>query len=564
MTEPATSAQLIQQGLFHHRQGDIKLAMDRYTEALRNDPDNAEALYYVAVVSCQQGQFQQGADLARRVIAKGPPQACAHNLLGRALEQLDDPLEAIKSYDKAISIDANFAEAHSNRATLLAKAALPDEALKSYDCALALDPKSTADWINRGALLQDVGRHEEALASYDKALALTPQDAGILMNRANALSMLGRFPEAEAVYDEVIRRNPKLQIAFTHKGLAVKHQGRFADARKLLEQALTMQKEDAGTAFALGQLTLLTGDWRTGFPLFERRVAMPKPAYVPLEFPRWQGQPPGDFRLVILSEQGLGDTVHFGRYASLLAGRGHSVTLLTQPVLAPLMRTLPGIEKVVTADEELSGDTRRILWSPLMSLMGALHLMPNAIPVQEPYLSAEPARAAQWAERLGRNGFKVGVFWQGNTRASAAPLATLAPLAEVPGVRLISLQKGPAGAETAHVPFGARIERPLDASDLSREALLETAALIRNLDLVVSIDSMPAHLAGALGRPVFLALPYVADWRWLSERDDTPWYPATKLFRQDQMRDWTAVFERIAAAVRERVSAKSDISASQN
>jgi hypothetical protein len=438
----------------------------------------------------------------------------------------------------------------------LAKADLPDEALKSYDRALSLDPKSTVDWINRGALLQDIGRHEEALASYDKAMALTPEDTGILMNRANALSMLGRFTDAEAVYDEVIRRNPKLQIAFTHKGLAVKHQGRFTEARKILEHALTIQKDDAGTAFALGQLMMLMGEWRAGASLFERRAALPRPAYTPLDFPRWQGQSPGDFRLVILSEQGLGDTVHFARYASLLAGRGHAVTLMTRPVLAPLMRTLPGVEKIVTADEELAGDTRRMLWSPLLSLIGALHLMPNAIPDQGPYLSAEPARAATWSERLGQHGVKVGLFWRGHTGGSAAPLAAFAPMAEIPGVRLISLQKGSAAAEVARVPFGSRIECPLDANDLSPEALLDTAALISVLDLVVSIDSMPAHLAGALGRPVFLALPYIPDWRWLTEREDTPWYPATKLFRQDQARDWATVLGRIAQALRPLVTAK--------
>ncbi len=551
MSAPAPLAQLIQQGLFHHRQGDLKQAMERYSEVLRTDPENADALYYIAVVACQEGQFEQGAALARRALAKAPS-ARAHNLLGRALEALGEPLEAIKNFDQAIALDANFAEAHSNRANILVKAELPDEALTSFERALALDPKSLPDLINRGALLQDLGRHAEALISYDRAIALAPDDANILMNRANALAMLERFAEAEAVYDDVIKRNPKLTLAFAHKALAVKEQGRLAEARKLLEQTLAAAPDDHTSAYALARLLLQTGDWRNAWPLFERRAALPNPTYTPLDYPRWNGEPPGDFRLVVLSERDLGDTVQFGRYAALLAGRGHAVTLLTPPVLAPLMRTLPGIERVVTSEDELKSDPRPVRWLPLMSAMGALHLTANAIPEQGPYLSAEPARVARFAERLGGDGLKIGILWHG--ASDAAPLSAFAPLADIAGVRLISLQKQAAARQIDEVAFGPRIERLLDADDVGPEALLDTAALMANLDLIVSIDSMSAHLAGALGRPVFLALRHVADWRWLTERDDTPWYAGMRLFRQDQTRDWRPVFARIAAAVQEKLS----------
>jgi tetratricopeptide (TPR) repeat protein len=553
MSEFQTAAQLLQQGLFHHRQGQIPEAMERYTEVLRNDPDNGEALYYVAVVACQEGQYKQGAELARKAIGCGHNTAKVHNLLGQALDRLGDPLEAIKSFDRAIAIDPDLADAHGNRANILVDADVPLEALKSFDRALALNPNSPSDWLNRGALLQDLGRHAEALMSYDKALAIVPQAPNILMNRANALAMLGRFAEAEADYDTVTKLAPKQHLAFAHKGLAVKHQGRFDEARALMQQALALEPNDAGTNFNLGQLLLLTGEWREGFALFESRGSLKAPAYTPLDHPRWNGEGLGDFRLVLVSEQGLGDTVHMARYAALLAGRGYPVWLLTREPLAPLMRTLPGIERVVTSAEELKADPRRILWLPLMSAPRLLHLVPNAIPAQEPYLTADPARVAQWADRLKGDGFKVGIVWQGSTAASAAPLAALAPLAEIPGVRLISLQKQPAAAEIAGVPFGKSIKRILNETDLSAVAVLDLAALVANLDLVVSIDSMPAHLAGALGRPVFTALPAVPDWRWLTERDDTPWYPTMRLFRQDQRRQWGPVFEHIASAIRDRL-----------
>lgn len=548
-----SAAQLLQQGLFHHRRGELSAAMDNYTQVLRNDPHNAEALYYVATVACQEDQLDEGLKLARRALEFGPPQARVYNLIGKALERKGNHLEAVKSFDAAIALDPNFAEAHGNRAAILSEAGLPEQALAGFERALALNPTAAPDWINYGALLHDLGRYQEALASFDKTLALLPGDPSALMNRGNTLLTLGRYAEAEADYDQVTKREPKLVVAVTHKGLAVKHQGRFTEARALLERARKMDDKNAETAFALGNLLLLMGDWRQGFPLFEARARMARPAYQPLEAPLWRGEPAGDFRLVLLSEQGLGDTIHFGRYAALLAGRGHDVTLITRPELAPLMRTLPGIARVVTDVEALNDDKRRFVWLPLMSSMGALFLTPDTVPAQTPYLSAEPARVAALAERLGPQGFKVGIFWQGSTRNSAAPLSALAPLAEIPGVRLISLQKGPAAQAIAQAPFADRIEQVLDANDVGAEALLDTAALTANLDAVVSIDSMPAHLTGALGRPVCLALPYVGDWRWLLERDESPWYPTMRLYRQDAARDWTPVFARIAQDLRQRL-----------
>lgn len=556
-TAHQTAAQLLQQGLFHHRQGQIALAMERYTEVLKTDPQNAEALYYVAVVACQEGQYKQGAELAQKAIAAGLNTAKVHNLLGQALDRLGEPLEAIKSFDRAIAIDPNLAEAHGNRANILVDASLPEEALKSFARALALNPNSPSDLLNRGALLQDLGRNEEALADYDTALEIVPGALNILMNKANALAMLGRYAEAEAVYDTVLKAQPKHALALAHKGLALKHQGRFAEARAALEASVELDPKDAANALSLAHLLMLLGEWRKGFQLYESRAELRQRPYTPLEEPQWQGQPPGDFRLVLVSEQGFGDSVQMARYAALLAGRGYPVWLLTRDVLAPLLGSLPGVERVVTAAEALKADPRRILWAPLMSLPRLLHVTPDAVAAQEPYLKAEPERVARWAETLKDQGkdkaLKVGLVWRGATAGSAAPLAALAPLAEIPGVRLISLQKQP-NNDIAAVPFGGRIERPIDENDLGAEALLDMAALMANLDVVVSIDSMPAHLAGALGKPVFLALPHVPDWRWLNERMDTPWYPATRLFRQASDRQWAPVFAAIAAALSDRVA----------
>jgi len=241
-----TIAQLLQQGLFHHRQGEIPVAMERYAEVLSKDPKNAEALYYVAVIACQEGQFKQGIDLARRAISLGGPSARLHNLLGQALERQDERLEAAKNFDKAIELDPNLAVAHGNRANILIDAGLPQEALKSLDRAIELDPKSVPDLINRGALLLTLGRPVDALASFDSALTVLPGNPSVLNNKGMALAALDRHEEALAAFDAAIAANPR--AAETHRARArvLELLGRPDDARAALARADELQPP-AGT-----------------------------------------------------------------------------------------------------------------------------------------------------------------------------------------------------------------------------------------------------------------------------------------------------------------------------
>ncbi len=278
MSDPTTThpsaAQLLQQGLFHHQQGQLDMAMDRYMAVLRNDPQNADALYYVAVVACQEQQFVQGIALAQRALKHGPPQARVHNLLGKALERQGDHLEAVKNFDAAIALDPKFAEAHGNRANVLAAAGLADEALAGFERALALDPKAAADWINYGALLQEFGRYAEALGCYDKALVLVPGDISTLTNRANALARLARFAEAEAGYDEVIKRAPRTTLAYTQKALALKARGRLADAAACLDEALAMAPDDMAALKSKARLLYVLGRLDEAAALFEKTIAL--------------------------------------------------------------------------------------------------------------------------------------------------------------------------------------------------------------------------------------------------------------------------------------------------
>ena len=544
----ASTAQLLQQGRFHHTQGEIARAMDNYTQVLRTDPKNIDALYYVAVVACQEGQFQQGIDLAQRALSVGEPQARLHNLIGKAHERLGQHAEAARAYEAAIALDPDFAEAHGNRANLAAQAGLPEEALKSFDRALALDPTAMEDWINRGALLHEMGRYAEALESFDKALVLAPDEPHVLLNRANALVMLGRLEDADTVYEQVIVRKPKMFTAYLQKGLAAKYRCLFDEARTLIEHACTLAPDEAGPKVALAEIMLLTGDWRGAWPHYEAREGRPQLPDVPI----WQGEPAGAFRLVLLSEGRVADAVMFSRYAALMAGRSYDVTLLTRRELVPLLSSLPKVERVIDNPAALDGDKRPVLQFPLQSLMGRLHLTPDTVPQQCPYLSAPQDRVAAWAEKLAGMDMKVGICWQGES--AGVPLADFAPLAALRGVRLIALHTQGVLRAAQPVPFAARVERPLAEAEVNGDTILDIAAIIANLDLVIGIDALPIHMAGALGKPAWLALPQVPDWRWMLERADSPWYPNLRMFRQDEPGQWAPIFADIAHALRERLA----------
>ncbi len=290
----------------------------------------------------------------------------------------------------------------------------------------------------------------------------------------------------------------------------------------------------------------------------DQRFTQPPPAEALSRFPLWDGVPPDDVPIVLETEQGIGDAIQFARFATHLARQGYRVQVLTLPILAPLLRTLPGIETVVADLDAVEGLDPKS-WLPLMSIPHRLQVAPGHIPGDVPYLAADPARIVKWKERLGSEGFRVGIARQGNSQnwldaGRSIPLAGFGAIADIPGVRLISLQKSPGTEQIGQVSFGDRVECIMDESDKSADALLDTAAVMPTLDLVVTSDSMLAHLAGALGCRTFVALRRVPDWRWLLDRDDSPFYPTARLFRQHVEGDWTAVFTRIADAIRQLVA----------
>ncbi len=580
-------APLLQSAIALHRQGAVAEAATRYRDVLRQDPENADALYYLALIACQNGRFPEGIELARRSAAIAP-QARTHDLIGRALAAIGQTQDALAAFDAASACDASFAAAHGNRANLLSELGRHEDALAAFERALALDPNAAEDWSNRGSTLQALGRNEDALDSYDRALALNPGMAEAHVNRGSVLKDLARAEEALAAFDRALAIIPRFAeaqagrsvalgllnrfdeavasaeqaralqphsplVVFAH-GMALKYRGRVTEARAALEQAAQLAPLDDGIAFALSLLQLLQGDFANGWPNFERRPGSRNS--IDADIPRWRGET-FHGRLVLTTEQGLGDAIQFARFIPALVEQGHRVSVLTAPALVSFMRGIAGVEAVATNMSELAEAGRSLRWAPLMSVPAIQQLDLSAIPTNVPYWWPDPARVEQWRTTLGSGGFTIGIAWQGNPqftadRGRSLPLAAFAPLAAIDCVRLIALQKTPGYEQVDGVDFREKIETPIDPSDRSAESLLDTAALMKNLDLVVTSDTMLAHLAGALACPTFVALRQVPDWRWLLDRDDSPWYPTMRLFRQTAEGDWAGVFARIADAVRAR------------
>lgn len=396
--------------------------------------------------------------------------------------------------------------------------------------ASELAPDSAEIWTNLALLKERAGQLAQAEACHRHALALLPGNQQILHNLGLLLFKARRFDEAETLCRLAVDEAADIERAgaLSNLGVLLACTGREAQAEHCYRLAIKADAGDAKASFNLSYLLLRQGRMEEGWRMLEYRPQSPTlSAY--FNCPRWQGEPLQGKQLVICLEAGHGDLIQFCRYVALLPGA--VITLICHPALKSLMATLSGVAKLYAFDEQIA-PTHWDYWVPVLSLPGLCGTRPDNIPAAIPYLSADPARAASWAARLPAGRMTVGLAWKGNpdfendADRSLPSLATLEPLGAVAGVQFVSLQKGPGEDDTSAaldlLPLGADL---LDFAD--------TAALIASLDLVISVDTAVAHLAGALGKPCWVLLPaYRCDWRWLAGRVDTPWYPAMRLFRQ--------------------------------
>lgn len=467
-------ASVLQQAIQYLREGRPHQAEAVLRELLRFDAANAHALHLLGVIALQAGKHAPAVDLLRAAIASSPGVAVYHGNLGVALKALGRSDEAIAEHERAIALDPANAEFHSNLGTALRDAGAAESAIACFERAIALRPARFEAHYNLGNALRDQGRLEQAVACYDRALALRPEHADAHVNRGMTQLLRGDFA---AGWDGYEHRNDRSGSASTDGG----------------------------------------------------------------QPPQWRAEPLAGKTILLRAEQGFGDTLQFVRYAPMVAAGGASVVLEVQPELFSLLQGMAGADRVMARGMPRPEVD---LQCPLPSLPRAFGTTLDSVPSTVPYVAPSGEMIERWRIRIASgDGARIGLAWAGspthvNDRNRSLPFAALRALAGVPGVRLFSLQKGPAAGEAHGAP-----DLVLLGDELRDFA--DTAAVIAHLDLVISVDTSVAHLAGAMGKPVWVLLPFVPDWRWLWQRSDSPWYPTARLFRQPQAGDWGSVTTRV-------------------
>jgi tetratricopeptide (TPR) repeat protein len=561
-----------------------------FEQVLALDPKHAEAHHNIGLVLAAEGRPAEALVSIERALALQPQHAPAHANRGSQLLALNRPAEALASFERALVLQPGAAICHHNRGLALMILGRREEALASFDRALAVSPGSVAAllWrakalngldrpvealaslditlksellqfethLQRGVALAKLERYEESAASFASALVFDPHCAEALNNRGAMLMRLFRPVDALQDIEKAIACRPDYAEAHINACNTQKGLGRYVEALRSIDRALALKPEDPMAIWSKAVLKLALGDFREGWPLYEARFRLPHVRAVrTFDVPRWSGtEPLAGKTLFVHCEQGLGDTLQFCRYLGLLEEQGAQTIFEVQPQLIKLLRTLDARAVIISRGERPPPFD---FHTPLLSLPLAFRTDADSIPRSVPYLKVESASVRVWQERLATlPGFRVGLNWYGNPgaekhsvlQARSFPLSAAAALTEIPGISLVSLQKGAGAEQLAQVAFGGSIAQLTDPQRLGPDEIAdETAAILVGLDLVITADTALAHLAGALGVPVWVVLQSVPDWRWLIEREDSPWYPSMRLFRQRSRGDWREVLERVAA-----------------
>ncbi|WP_145254251.1 tetratricopeptide repeat protein [Planctomycetes bacterium Pan216] len=567
-------------GFMYLQSGEVNEAERLLEEAQREDPNNSEIPFMLAMVARQRGDLDQAIARLRDVVRahRGNPQA--HFQLGLTLAGQGSFDEAIQALNDCLALTPNFTDARFQLGRIYASCGRWQESLASLEDALRLDPKSVPIHEFMGQLLTTLGQMDRAMSHFQTVVDLQPNSADAQCNLGAAYVNAMRFEEAAACLNRSLQMDPNSAETHHNIGVMLTSQGEPEQALPYLRKSLELQQDFAPALNSLGaalqkcgriqealesydkacelipkypdarfnaaQMRLLLGDLEKGFEEYEWRWA--HAPMRPFSQPFWDGSSLRGQTILLHAERGIGDTLQFLRYALLVKQQGARVLVECQPELTPLLRLTPGIDQLIPQGEPLPHFD---VHAPLLSLPRIFKTTLESIPVPIPYLFPRDELVDHWATRLPKSGFRVGIAWQGNPdfREDAdrsIPLAAFEPLSRVPGITLINLQKGHGRDQLDQFSqTWPIVDLGLDV-DESSGPFMDTAAIASQLDLIITSDSAIPHLAGALGVPVWVALPIACDWRFMLERADSPWYPTMRLFRQTQRGDWGGLFAEIA------------------
>jgi tetratricopeptide (TPR) repeat protein len=576
---------IFNQGIAFHRAGMLPEAEQLYRRVLLAYPQHFDSVHLLGVIDYQRGAYAEAIRQIDVALTINPNVGDAYNNRGNALKKLGRFEEALASYDRAIALKPDDAASFNNRGSVLKDLKRFDEATADFEKAIALKPDFSEAFNNRGNLLWSLKRAEEALPYYDRAIALKPDNADAFNNRGNALKDLKRFEEAFASYDRAAKLKPDYAEAFYNRGTTLFELKRIEEALSDLSKAVKLKPDYAEAFYNRGTTLKELKRFDEAVADFDRAIAL-KPDYVDALWNRamcrlqmgrfregwvdyewrwhttqmmahrrafrqgqWNGTSDISGKTILLHmEQGFGDAIMAARYIPRVVETGARVILGVPAPLVPLLAQLPGVAQITTKDETLPAFD---VHCPMMSLPAAFDTTLETIPAQVPYLSVPVTHAEKWSQRIPKSQRpRVGLSWAGNPKfmydaERSIGLGPMLPLLSRQNVQWFSLQKDLREGDASILRVHHEVTHLGDAI----ESFADTAAIIASLDLVISSDTAMVHLAGALGRPVWILLQFVPDWRWLLDGEDCPWYPTARLFRQPKRNDWQAVMSDVERAL---------------
>ncbi len=534
-------------GTVFQEQHKLNEAIASFNRAIALKPDYADALYNLGNALKEQGKLDKAEESYRKAILARPEYVDAHYNLGNTLKEQHKLYKAAESYKQTISFKPDYATAHCNLGSVLQELGKIDEAIASYKLATTLKPDYAMAHCNLASALQELGKIDEAIAIYKKVISFKPDYVMAYDNLGSALQESGRLDEATACYRKAITLNPDYANAHCNLGSALQEFSKIDEAINSYDRAISLNPDMAIAHKNKSITLLLTENFKEGWLEYEWRLRTKAHSLRDLHKPKWDGSPLNGKSILVHAEQGFGDTIQFVRYLPMVKAQGGHVIFECHKHLFRLLKDCAGIDKIIENTSNRVPTVQFDVHIPLLSLPGVFGTTMDSIPSDVPYITVDTGLLKQWHMRFEHDaGFKIGIVWAGNPAFKnyhnrSCSLADFTELAEIPGLSFYSLQKGFASVEINKPPEDMKIinlENELDD-------FADTAALMKNLDLIISTDTATVHLAGAIGKPIWTLLHSAPDWRWFLNRSDSPWYPSMRLFRQSKLNNWAGVFEQV-------------------